>query len=248
MAMRGMRYGLGLAALCGCFVLGSASEARADYEELMGPELSSGAYAAKVETEGVLYVSMTSDEVLRETEAGEYYLVLGDEGSGWLEVQAGETVGYLSAEEISIVGQEEMEAAEMAAAAEETARQQASADRRQALVDYAMQFLGCSYREQGSSPDTGFDCSGFTRYVMQNGAGVSINRSSSSQAGQGTPVSAENIRPGDLVFYASGGSINHVAMYVGNGQVIHASTYKTGVKLSPWTYRTPVKIVNMLGD
>ena len=59
---------------------------------------------------------------------------------------------------------------------------------------------------------------------------------------------AENIRPGDLVFYASGGSINHVAMYVGNGQVIHASTYKTGVKLSPWTYRTPVKIVNMLGD
>ena len=116
--MRGMRYGLGLAVLCGCFVLGSASEARADYEELMGPELSSGAYAAKVETEGVLYVSMTSDEVLRETEAGEYYLVLGDEGSGWLEVQAGETVGYLSAEEISIVGQEEMEAAEMAAAAE----------------------------------------------------------------------------------------------------------------------------------
>lgn len=57
------------------------------------------------------------------------------------------------------------------------------------------------------------------------------------------------MRPGDLVFYSKNGkNINHVAMYIGDGMVVHASTYKTGVKTSPWNYRTPVKIVNVLGD
>ena len=83
---------------------------------------------------------------------------------------------------------------------------------------------------------------------MKNSAGVTLNRSSRSQATQGVAVSAEQMRPGDLLFYGSGSYINHVAMYIGDGQVVHASTYKTGVKTSPWNYRAPIKIVNVLGD
>lgn len=121
------------------------------------------------------------------------------------------------------------------------------ADLRQEVVDYALSFLGGRYSYGGSDPHTGVDCSGFTRYVMLNGAGVNIGRSSGSQAGQGRSISAEEMQPGDLIFYAKGNRINHVAMYIGDGQVVHASTEKTGIKTSPWTYRDPVKIVSVLG-
>ena len=60
--------------------------------------------------------------------------------------------------------------------------------------------------------------------------------------------SMSEIQPGDLLFYASGKTINHVALYIGNGQIVHASTERTGIKVSRWNYRTPVRIVNVLGD
>ncbi len=57
------------------------------------------------------------------------------------------------------------------------------------------------------------------------------------------------MKPGDLLFYASsGGKINHVAMYIGNGQIVHAASRRSGIKISTWNYRTPVKIRNMVGD
>ena len=67
------------------------------------------------------------------------------------------------------------------------------------------------------------------------------------QSKQGTAISADQMQPGDLIFYGSGRGINHVAMYIGDGKVVHASTERTGIKTSPWNYRTPVKIVNVLG-
>ena len=60
-------------------------------------------------------------------------------------------------------------------------------------------------------------------------------------------VTAE-ARPGDLVFYSSGGHVNHVAIYIGGGQVIHASNPKTGIKISAYNYRTPAKMVRILQD
>ena len=140
--------------------------------------------------------------------------------------------------------EEELAAAETAAA--EAA--EATANARQNLVNYALQFVGGPYRAGGNDPRTGVDCSGFVRYVMQHGAGISMNRSSGSQATQGHAVNSSQMQPGDLLFYSGGSGINHVAMYIGDGMVVHASTYKTGVKTSPWNYRTPVKIVNVLGD
>lgn len=123
----------------------------------------------------------------------------------------------------------------------------AAADVRQNLVNYALQFVGGRYRAGGNDPHTGADCSGFVRYVMQNGAGISMNRSSRAQATQGRQIGADQMQPGDLIFYGSGSRINHVAMYIGNGQIVHASTERTGIKTSPWNYRTPVRIVTMFG-
>ena len=137
--------------------------------------------------------------------------------------------------------EEELAAAEEAAA--RAAEEAASA--RQNLVDYALQFVGGPYRAGGNDPHTGVDCSGFVRYVMQHGAGISMNRSSGSQATQGHAVNSSQMQPGDLRFYSGGSGINHVAMYIGDGKIVHASTYATGIKISKWNYRNPVKIVSM---
>ena len=128
-------------------------------------------------------------------------------------------------------------------AAARAAEEAASA--RQNLVDYALQFVGGPYRAGGNDPHTGVDCSGFVRYVMQHGAGISMNRSSGSQATQGHAVNSSQMQPGDLLFYSGGSGINHVAIYIGDGKIVHASTYATGIKISKWNYRNPVKIVSM---
>ena len=137
--------------------------------------------------------------------------------------------------------EEELAAAETAAA--EAA--EATANARQNLVNYALQFVGGPYRAGGNDPRTGVDCSGFVRYVMQHGAGISMNRSSGSQATQGHAVNSSQMQPGDLLFYSGGSGINHVAMYIGDGKIVHASTYATGIKISKWNYRNPVKTVSM---
>ena len=145
--------------------------------------------------------------------------------------------------------QERAKAKAQAEAEAQAARDAAAqaAEARKNVVSYALQFVGGPYRAGGNDPHTGVDCSGFVKYVMQNGAGIGMNRSSVTQATQGRAISANQMQPGDLIFYGSGSHINHVAMYIGNGQIVHASTYRTGIKISDWNYRAPVKIVSMFG-
>ena len=131
------------------------------------------------------------------------------------------------------------------AEADEKARREAV---RNSIVEYALQFVGNAYVYGGNDPHTGVDCSGFTRYILSNKAGVYLNRTAASQSSQGRAISPEEARPGDLVFYSGGGGINHVAIYIGNGRIVHASTEKTGIITSNMYYRTPAKVVNMLGD
>lgn len=114
---------------------------------------------------------------------------------------------------------------------------------RAAIVSYALQFVGNPYVAGGTSLTNGADCSGFTFSVFGD-CGISIPRDSRSQAAGGTPVDLSAIQPGDLLFYSDGGAINHVALYIGNGQVVHASTAKTGIKISAYNYRTPCKAVS----
>lgn len=110
------------------------------------------------------------------------------------------------------------------------------------ISDYAVQFVGNPYVWGGTSLTNGADCSGFTQSVFRK-FGISIPRTSRSQATGGTRVSLENIRPGDLLFYAQGSTINHVAIYIGNGKAVSASTPATGIRISNYNYRTPVKAV-----
>lgn len=116
------------------------------------------------------------------------------------------------------------------------------------VANYAVQFVGNPYVYGGTSLTNGADCSGFVQSVMKH-FGVSLPRTSREQANSGRAVSSGEMRPGDLVFYSgSSGTINHVAIYIGNGQVCHASNEKTGIKISTWNYRTPARIRNVLGD
>lgn len=118
---------------------------------------------------------------------------------------------------------------------------------RAAVVAYALQFEGNPYVYGGSSLTNGTDCSGFTMAVYSY-FGYSLPHQSGSQSGCGTRVSLDSLLPGDLLFYTNGGSsIGHVALYIGNGQIIHASTPSTGIKISSANYRTPlcaVRIIN----
>ena len=118
---------------------------------------------------------------------------------------------------------------------------QGVSDVRVDLVQYAKQFVGNPYVWGGTSLTKGADCSGFTLSIYKK-YGVSLPHHAASQAQMGTKVDYSSAQPGDLVFYAKNGHINHVAIYIGNGQVIHASSPKTGIKISSWNYRTPAGI------
>ena len=118
------------------------------------------------------------------------------------------------------------------------------------IASYAQQFVGNPYRYGGNSLTSGIDCSGFTQQVMAK-FGYSISRTSSSQSGDGRAVSTSNLRAGDLVFYGDGGSIDHVALYIGGGQVVHASNSapypRGGIKISNVNYRTPICARRIIG-
>ena len=143
---------------------------------------------------------------------------------------------------------DEDEAEEEEAVEEIEAAIEVENDLRSEIVTYALQFVGNRYKYGGTNPNTGVDCSGFTSYVMRHAASVELPHSSGGQSRVGRVVSSSEMRPGDIICYGSGKKINHVALYIGNGQIVHASTERTGIKVSRWNYRTPVRIVNVLGD
>lgn len=113
------------------------------------------------------------------------------------------------------------------------------------VVNYALQFVGNPYVYGGTSLTDGTDCSGFTMSVYAH-FGVSLSRVAADQANNGTEVSLLELQPGDLVFYDHGtGYIGHVALYIGNGQIVHASTSLTGIIVASVNYSTPCKAVRL---
>lgn len=107
------------------------------------------------------------------------------------------------------------------------------------IAEYAKQFLGNPYVWGGASLTSGADCSGFTMSLYRK-YGHSLPHNAAAQAGVTRSVSSP--KPGDLFFYSNGSRINHVAMYIGSGLVIHASNPSDGIKISNAYYRKPVKI------
>ncbi len=184
----------------------------------------------------------TESAVLTQVASGEEmdYLETLD---GWIKVAVDADEAYVSADYVTVT-----EKLDTAITMTELLYGQGVSDVRVDLVEYAKQFVGNRYVWGGTSLTKGADCSGFVLSVFKK-YGISLPHHAASQAGYGTKISASELQPGDLVFYGnSRGSINHVAIYIGGGQVVHASNERSGIKISNYTYRTPVKYVRLLQD
>lgn len=172
---------------------------------------------------------------------------------GWVEIEldAGDEEGsvdkaYVSTRDNNVEVRYALNEAIKFSPLEEAAN--ASASLRNKIVNYALQFVGNPYVWGGTSLTKGADCSGFTMKVYEH-FGVSLPHYSGSQAQMGKAVSSSEMRPADLIFYTdSRDRVNHVAMYIGNGQIVHAASRRSGIKISTWNYRKPKTIRNMLGD
>lgn len=171
----------------------------------------------------------------------------------WCEIESGEIKGYISSEYL-LTGEKANEKAEalMVEGVElETAITlmeyrygKGVTDIQMEICEFARQFVGNPYRWGGTSLTNGADCSGFTLSVYAN-YGVSLPHSSKAQANCGTRIDLSELQPGDLVFYG-GSNIHHVAMYIGNGQVVHAQSTNTGIVVSGMNYNTPTRAVRIL--
>lgn len=113
--------------------------------------------------------------------------------------------------------------------------------KRNALVDYAFQFIGNPYVYGGNSLTNGVDCSGFTQQVYKK-FGIALNRTSGEQfLLNGKKVQKKNLQKGDLIFYGDNNIITHVAIYIGNDKVVHAANPKDDICIGDaWDYMPPV--------
>ncbi len=162
-----------------------------------------------------------------------------DDGA-WYKVEIDDEEGYVSGEFVEI-----SQKLPKAMTISEVKYGQGVSDVRVDLVQYALQFVGNPYVWGGTSLTNGVDCSGFTMQIYAK-YGIYLPHSSRAQPSCGRTISSSEAQPGDLFFYGSGGSINHVAIYIGGGRVVHASNHRDGIKISNAFYRTPLKVVSYL--
>ncbi|MGN0418976.1 MAG: NlpC/P60 family protein [Acetatifactor sp.] len=218
-----------------------------------------GTRVATVEA-ATLYVRTEADgasEVLCMVPEGEELLVL-EETEGWAKVDVEEGQGWISTEyanvhsnyvtaeskeeEIARIARETQERQKARAAAKKTTQKVdyevgEGSEMGKAVVEYALQFVGNPYVFGGTSLTDGIDCSGFVMKVYEN-FGVTLPHSSKADRTEGYAVeSLEDALPGDLICYSG-----HVALYMGNDQIVHASNSKTGIIVSKVNYRTILAI------
>lgn len=161
---------------------------------------------------------------------------------GWVEISVDDSVGYISQDYVTVA-----QALPTAKTIEQVKYGDGVSDVRASVVSYALQFVGNRYVWGGTSLEKGVDCSGFTMRILGK-YGVSLPHSSKAQPSYGTKISASEAKPGDLFFYGSGRSISHVAIYIGNGQIVHASNKRDGIKVSNAFYRNPICVARYLPD
>ncbi|MGN0243825.1 MAG: NlpC/P60 family protein [Lachnospiraceae bacterium] len=117
---------------------------------------------------------------------------------------------------------------------------------RRQIIDFACQHVGNPYVYGGTSLTNGADCSGFVMRVFEH-FGYQMGRSTYDQIGDGKAIKVKDVQPGDLIFYGDPEAPGHVAIYIGNQQIVHASTSTTGIIISAYDYREPCaarRIVN----
>lgn len=184
----------------------------------------------------------TSTQIIGVLSEGE--LVEGEASDGWIKISYNGVVGYISESLVNTTEalmpeevyeepvQEEVYEEEVY---EEEVYEEApvSGNAIDDIVSAAYSFVGGSYVFGGSSPSTGFDCSGLTSYLYRTYAGVELSRVTTGQAGNGYEVGVANIQPGDLILFQNDWSdhIDHVGIYVGGGSYVHASSEERGIAL-----------------
>lgn len=169
-------------------------------------------------------------------------LTIIEKGEGWIKIALDSDEGWVCADYVD-VGYKLPKASTIS----ELRYGAGVSDVRVSLVSYALQFVGGKYVWGGTSLSSGVDCSGFTMKIYQK-FGISLPHYSVSQSHCGTRIKASQAKPGDLFFYGAGSSINHVAIYIGNGQIVHASNERSGIKVSNAFYRTPICVVRLIND
>lgn len=153
---------------------------------------------------------------------GEAVTVTGECSNGWYRISHDGHTAYVSGRYLSSNQSSGSTGTPPTAAGSGTASE---------IANFVLSFVGYSYVYGGSSPSTGFDCSGLMYYCLRQ-YGYSMNRVADDQMDQGTPVSRDELQVGDLVFFGSGSYANHVGMYIGGGNFVHASTPSTGVRVN----------------
>lgn len=182
-------------------------------------------------------VSAVSDGDVEELSIEDDFSDGADSISAFASALADKTVsevqGYQEAKaEAEVIAQERLEA--------EAAAEAARLEKRRGIVDFALQFVGNPYVYGGTSLTNGADCSGFVMSVFAE-FGYELPRVAAAQCSASEKKSVADIEAGDLVFYGEGG-IDHVALYIGDGKIVHASTAATGIKVSDYDYRAPAAV------
>ena len=163
----------------------------------------------------------TTSSVLASYSTGTEMNIIGI-NSGWYKVVHGGNTGYIRSDLMTVLS------------GGSSASSNPAPSKGQQIADFAVGFVGYSYRWGKASPSEGFDCSGLVTYVMRQ-HGISVTRYSAGQyRDNGTHVDKANLQPGDLVFFRrnGAGSVNHVGIYIGNGRFVHSSNARTGVIIS----------------
>ncbi len=161
----------------------------------------------------------TESEVIGKLGYGTAVNVTGYVSSGWYKISCGNITGWMHGDYIVTRPQKYADLSEASTEGEK-------------IAAFSLGYIGYPYVYGGSSPETGFDCSGFVKHVM-NSCGYEVNRIAADQALNGTEVSFYELIPGDIVLFGTPEyGIDHSGIYIGNGKIIHASQNATGVIIS----------------
>lgn len=213
---------------------------RADGDGMISGQFVSLAQASEPSASGQYAVVKPADGLNIRTEPSEYAEILMcvphgvavdvlNNGDKWVRVQYDNETGFMAKEYLTLMQGQKPDASSDAEGGD--------GSRADSLITYARRFLGTPYRWAGTNLNSGVDCSGFV-YSVYKHFGITLNRTSSSMASNGTRVNRADLRTGDLIFFdtsgANNGRISHVGIYIGNGQFIHSSSARKtwGVSLS----------------